>query len=250
MRTLALAMLFAAANGAAAAPAYDLVADYLDADMPAAEVPVDAARHALESGTALPGARVLVALREGKTASGTRYALAAWRSDARLPSFDAIVVLDTVRGARVLAASSTARDPEAVLAALLVHGTSEPVMAKAPPPLLAPERVEYYAAPAAWDLRFVVLYARDPGYRAGAATVEMALTEAHIQYALKLQAEGRALAAGPFQSGAPGDGPIGMMLLRVRDLATAQALATADPAVVAGRLTATVREWSIPAGKL
>ena len=41
-------------------------------------------------------------------------------------------------------------------------------------------------------------------------------------------------------------GLVGLTLLRVKDLATAQRLAAEDPAVRAGRLKATVREWRVP----
>ncbi len=256
MRALLLFFALAAGTGLAAPPPFELIADYLDRDLPAAEVPEAPVRRALESLAELhAGAKLLVPLRAGATSSGSRYALAAWRSDAKATSFDAILVLDMATGARIIEATSTAKDVEVVLAALLAHATREPVMAAAAPPALAPERVEYFGPPTEWATRFVVLLARNPSYRPGDTTAELALTERHIQYTLKLQHEGTALVAGPFGAGvaatpAAADGPIGMTLLRVRDLAAAERIAAQDPAVAAGRLIATVREWTVPAGRL
>jgi uncharacterized protein YciI len=249
VRTLFLAGAFALAAAAGAAPPLTLLADRLDPDMPAAELPQRPVEDALADLKAMPRARVLVPLRRGTTATGERYALAAWRTDPAALGFDAIVVIDSARGARVLEASATAADPEPVLAALLAHAASAaPVAAATPPPVPAgPAPVQPYRAPESWDQRFVVLYAPVAGYRTGDAPAEMALTAAHQRYLEGLQDEGKALAAGPLA----GPGPaVEMLLLRVRDLATARALAEADPVVVAGRYAVTVQVWTVPAGRL
>ncbi len=69
----------------------------------------------------------------------------------------------------------------------------------------------------------------------------------HIQYQLRLQADGRAIAAGGLGAG---EGPVGMTLLCASSLADAKALATADPSVQFGQRRVEVREWTIPAGRV
>jgi uncharacterized protein YciI len=69
----------------------------------------------------------------------------------------------------------------------------------------------------------------------------------HIQYQLRLQADGRAVVAGGFGDG---ESPIGMTLLCADSLADAKALAEADPAVQFGQRTVVVREWTVPASRI
>lgn len=238
----------------AAPPLYTIVSDALDANAPAAALPAGPVEQALaELEREQPAARVVVSLRVGE-ANGLRYALAAWQSSPRAVEWDSILVVTTAAGARTLEISSSSKDRDAALAALVDHGTrTAPVVPAVAPRAVAPAMAAMPAPvpmPNAWDQRFVVLYARDPAYRPGDAAAETALTEQHIQYTLRLQQDGTALAAGRFEGGAEDDAPIGMTLLRVRDLAAAERIAAADPAVVAGRLTASVREWTVPAGKL
>ncbi len=71
----------------------------------------------------------------------------------------------------------------------------------------------------------------------------------HIQYQLRLQADGRAVAGGGFGDGT-GEGPVGMTLLCADSLADAKALAEADPAVQFGQRRVVVREWYVPAGRV
>jgi uncharacterized protein YciI len=237
----------------AAPPLYTLVADTLDANAPVATLPAGPVEQALaELAREQPQARVLVPLRVGERA-GQRYALAAWQSGAGV-EWDALLVVATAAGARTVEVSSTHKDRAAALEALIAHGTSgaPPLPASKPPaaPLLA-VGATLLPLPTAWDQRFVVLLTRNPAYQPGAAAAEAALTDAHIQYTLRLQQDGTATVAGPFDAvPAAGPAPIGMTLLRVRDLAAAERIAAEDPAVVAGRLIATVREWTVPAGKL
>lgn len=70
----------------------------------------------------------------------------------------------------------------------------------------------------------------------------------HIQYQLRLQRDGVAIAGGGFSQSE--DGLIGLTLLRTSSLEEAQRIANADPAVQAKRFKATVREWWVPAGRL
>ena len=249
---LLLAVLLALA-AQAAPPHYTLVSDVLDANAPAAILPAGPVELALaELAREQPQARVLVPLRRGERA-GQAYALAAWQSGAGA-DWDALLVVATAAGARLVEVSSTHKDRSAALEALIAYGTS----AAPPAPLPQPPATPLLAVgatllplPNAWDQRFVVLLSRNPAYQPGAVAAETALTDAHIQYTLRLQQDGTATVAGPFSAApATGPAPIGMILLRVRDLAAAERIAAQDPAVVAGRLIATVHEWSVPAGKL
>jgi hypothetical protein len=256
-RLAAFALVLAAsALGAAAGapPLFAVLADSLDADAPAASLPASPVVQALaDLAREQPKARVLVPLQTGER-QGQRYALAAWQSTTGASEWDALLVVATAAGARTVEVSSTHPDRAAALEALIAFGTSggaQPAVAgKAVAATLA-TGATLLPLPSQWDQRFVVLLSRNPVYRPGDAAAEAALTEAHIQYTLKLQQAGTALAAGPFDAAATGPGaPIGMTLLRVRDLAAAERIAAQDPAVVAGRLVATVREWTVPAGKL
>lgn len=258
-----VASLFAGlvtAGALAAPPLYTLLSDALDADAPLATLPAGPVELALaDLAREQPQAKILVPLRTGES-NGQRYALAAWQGVASAKDWDALLVVATPAGARTLEASSTHKDRAAVLDALVAFGTT----GAAPVPAVRPVAPVVAAAalplPSAWDPRFVVLYAPDPSYRPGDAAAEAALSDAHIQYALRLQQDGKALAAGPFVARAAAAAPqggaetarpaVGMTLLRVRDLAAAEAIAAADPAVVAGRLIVTVREWSVPTGRL
>lgn len=253
-RTLPLLLAGLLAFAAQAAPPlYTIVADTLDANAPVATLPAGPVEQALaELAREQPQAKVLVPLRAGER-GGQRYALAAWQSGAGA-DWDALLVVATPAGARTVEVSSTHKDRATALEALIVHGTSgaPPVPASKPPatPLLV-VGATLLPLPTAWDQRFVVLLTRNPAYQPGAAAAEAALTDAHIQYTLRLQQDGTATVAGPFAAApAAGPAPIGMTLLRVRDLAAAERIAAQDPAVVAGRLIATVREWTVPAGKL
>ncbi len=247
----------AATSALAAPPLYTLVSDALDANAPAATLPTGPVVQALaDLAREQPQARILVPLRSGER-NAQRYALAAWQSAAGAKDWDAVLVVATADGARTLEIGSTHKDHAAALEALIAYGTTgaAPVAVPKPAaPLVAVGGTTLLPQPTAWDQRFVVFLARNPSYRPGDAAAEAALTDQHIQHTLKLQHEGTAVAAGPFGAAAPGvaasDAPIGMTLLRVRDLAAAERIAAADPAVAAGRLIATVREWTVPAGRL
>ena len=100
-------------------------------------------------------------------------------------------------------------------------------------------------------MRFVVLFAPNPEYQTPAdPAVAQAVVDAHLQYQLRLQRDGIAVAGGPFAEGDAHADLVGMTVLRVKDLATAQSIAMDDPAVIAGRMSVTVREWRLPAGRL
>jgi uncharacterized protein YciI len=256
LRRPALSILFATATGAlAAAPAFSVLSDALDANAPAATLPAGPVEAALaELAREEPQAKLLVPLRQGER-NGQRFALAAWQSTPGAKDWDAMLVVATAVGARQIEITSTSKDREGVLEALVARGSSgeapatqsrtppSPALVASPVPMLLP-------MPTAWDQRFVLLYTRNPAYQPGDAARETALADGHIQYTLKLQQDGVALAAGPFEGEAEADAPIGMALLRVRDLAAAEHIAAQDPAVVAGRLRVTVRAWKMPAGRL
>lgn len=248
-RTLAALMLLAIASPAAAAPApFAIVTDELDPAAPTAALPAGPVDQALADLRAdAPQAVVLVPRREDAR-GGTRFAYAAWQAQPGAEHWDAIVVLALPAGARVIEAVSTARDRKAALTALIDHALGS--AAPAPAAVAAPTADAPLALPDRWDLRYLVVLERDPAY-AGTAESADALDQAHAQYALRLQRDGVALAAGPAVPGtAADDRLVGLMLLRAKDLATAERIAAEDPAVKAGRLKALVREWRVPAGRL
>ncbi len=103
--------------------------------------------------------------------------------------------------------------------------------------------------PTEWDTYYVVLLKEGPAYGAKLSTDSLrSLMNRHIQYQLRLQKSGDAVAGGGF--GGAKDGVIGMTLLRAASLDEAERLAGADPAVEAGRFSAVVYEWYVPGGRL
>lgn len=248
---IALGLGFGVATAGAAPALYAILSDELDPSAPRATLPsgpVDQALADLRSEA--PQAVVLVPRREDSR-GGVRFAYTAWRVAPDAEQWDALVVLALPEGARVLEAVSTSRDTKGAMTALIAHALDSAPPAPTPPPAAAPA-AEVLALPERWDLRYVVVLERDPAYAAPAdpAAAE-ALTRAHIQYTLRLQRDGVAVVAGPMVPGLDAaDQVVGMTLLRAADLAAAERIAAADPAVQAGRLKAKVREWRVPAGRL
>jgi uncharacterized protein YciI len=103
--------------------------------------------------------------------------------------------------------------------------------------------------PDAWSTHYAWFLLANPAYCPGSKEAEAAITAAHIQYQLRLQAEGCAIAAGGLGPG-PDGSIVGLTLLRASSLEEARAMAEADPAVRAGRLRAHVRAWWVPAERL
>lgn len=83
--------------------------------------------------------------------------------------------------------------------------------------------------------RFVVLLEVVPGVATGAE-----LIAAHVRHLRELDRAGKLVLCGPFT-----DHPGGMLVLRAADEAEAELLARADPFVVAGARTFTVRTWML-----
>ncbi len=120
---------------------------------------------------------------------------------------------------------------------------SLPARAQTPPPATT------IALPTQWSTFYVVLLTHGPGYDAEQPAEDVrALMQRHIQYQLRLQQHGRAVAGGGF--GQAREGLVGMTLLRAGSLEEAERLARADPAVEAGRLAAEVFAWYVPAGRI
>lgn len=106
------------------------------------------------------------------------------------------------------------------------------------------------ALPTAWDTVYLVLLSPGPTASAARAPEALqALMQAHIQYQLRLQQRGQAIAAGGL---APDSASslIGLTILRAASPEEALRLAQADPAVAAGHFAAAVRAWYVPAGQL
>ena len=74
-----------------------------------------------------------------------------------------------------------------------------------------------------------------------------AIQAAHLAYIRGMFEAGQLVVAGPFTDG----GNLrGVFLFRTETLAEAEALASGDPAVKAGRLIVDIHPWMVPAGIL
>lgn len=93
-------------------------------------------------------------------------------------------------------------------------------------------------APAAQPL-FALILAPGPAWKPGRPFAEQGLRP-HFDYWMALFHAGRIASAGPVGS----DG--GLVLLRAADQAAADAILAADPAIVAGIFTGTVRPYAPP----
>ena len=103
--------------------------------------------------------------------------------------------------------------------------------------------------PTEWSTYYVVLLKEGPTRPEDLSRDSLrTIMSDHIQYQLRLQKSGQALAGGGFR--AAGDDVLGMTLLRVGSIEEAKRLAEDDPAVAAGRFSAVVYEWYVPAGTL
>jgi uncharacterized protein YciI len=129
-----------------------------------------------------------------------------------------------------------------VFAALSILGTvslqaaqDEPKL----PPLPMPE---------AFDTYYLALYEKGPKHTAEMTPEVQELLVRHIQYQLRLKADGKALASGPLEAG--NDPWLGIAILRAASLEEARKIADADPGVQSGRMAAKVYPWNVPAGQL
>lgn len=127
------------------------------------------------------------------------------------------------------------------LAALLA------VLAAAPAPLSA-QATDTLPHPTRWDTFHLVLLRSGPQAQARTPEAAQAMRD-HIQYQLRLQEKGTAVAAGGLVPEAGSD-LVGITLLRVTTLEEARAIAEADPAVRFGRFRAEVRPWYVPADRV
>jgi uncharacterized protein YciI len=103
--------------------------------------------------------------------------------------------------------------------------------------------------PAQWSTHFAWFLVANRDYRPVSPAADSAITHDHIQYQLRLQAEGLAIVSGGFAP-SPDDPVIGLTILRATNLAEARRVAEDDPAVRSGRLIARVREWWVPTDRL
>jgi uncharacterized protein YciI len=116
------------------------------------------------------------------------------------------------------------------------------------PCLMAQQPADTLPHPAAWSTYFMVFLHDGPQTRDRSPAASRAL-QGHIQYQLRLQADGHAIAAGGLGP-ATGTDLAGLVVLRVARLEDAVRLAENDPAVRFGRFRAVVRPWYVPSGLL
>jgi uncharacterized protein YciI len=110
----------------------------------------------------------------------------------------------------------------ATLAAAAVALAATPALAE-PPPISQP--------------LFVITYRAGPAWKPGVPMNRQALGP-HAAYWARMQAEGRAVGAGPML-----DADGGMAIVRASDIAAARALVAADPAVTSGVFAAEMHPW-------
>jgi|GEM_PF-2923360 len=128
----------------------------------------------------------------------------------------------------------------AALSAMIIHSVAAAPLDGQEQPLPLPTE---------WSTHFAWFLVANPDYAPASQSADSALTAAHIQYQLRLHADGKAIAAGGFEP-VQGSPIVGLTILRARTLEEARALANADPAVRAGRLEAEVRTWWVPSSQL
>jgi uncharacterized protein YciI len=117
--------------------------------------------------------------------------------------------------------------------------------------LAAQERENVPAAPAAaplpmpqtWDTSYVMLLDANPAYRPASAEARQAVLQQHLQYQLRLIADGRTVLGGPLAQ-VPGAPLVGMTVLRAASLEEAEAIAHTDPGVAGGLFNVSVRTWT------
>jgi len=117
--------------------------------------------------------------------------------------------------------------------ALTVAGRSAVAQAAAIP---MPER---------WDTTYVLILEMNPSYVPASDSAAGSVLAAHIQYQLGLVRDGRARQGGPIADATPSE-MIGMTLLATGSRKEAEAIAAADPAVMAGQFKARIRAWTTP----
>jgi uncharacterized protein YciI len=81
--------------------------------------------------------------------------------------------------------------------------------------------------------RYVIILTRNPERER-----DDALIRAHVEFLRELDRKGQLVLAGPFQ-----DGVGGMIIVRAESLATARAIAEADPFVAGGYESFELRTW-------
>lgn len=115
--------------------------------------------------------------------------------------------------------------------------------------LFVPQSVRAQAIPIPqqWDTTYVVILESNPVHQAPGDTTVAAAQVAHIQYQLRLQAEGKASQGGPFGASLVGD-IVGMTQLTTDSDSEARAIAENDPGVKGGLFKATVMPWVTPLG--
>lgn len=99
--------------------------------------------------------------------------------------------------------------------------------------------------PEKWDTTYVVILESNPVHIAPGDTVAASIQMAHIQYQLRLRAEGKASKGGPFGAVLVGD-MVGMTHLTTDSESEARAIAENDPGVKGGHFKATVLPWLTP----
>lgn len=102
--------------------------------------------------------------------------------------------------------------------------------------------------PTEFDTVHVALLIRTGGGPTDTAVVRRLIYD-HMQYKLRLLADGISLASGPTSDG-DDERLAGISLLRAASMADARRIAEGDPAVRAGRFRVQIMQWLVPRGRL
>jgi uncharacterized protein YciI len=94
---------------------------------------------------------------------------------------------------------------------------------------------------------YLCLLCKGPAWTDGSTPELEALQAAHLAHLTRLRESGALISAGPVEEN---ERVRGLSLFYTPDLATARALAEADPAVQAGRFALEFYTWWMPAGSL
>lgn len=99
--------------------------------------------------------------------------------------------------------------------------------------------------PTHWQTLYFATLTRTEGGPALSADALRMLNTLHVQYQLKLKADGNAVAGGPL-----GEVGADLTLICAGSADAARELVNADPLVQFGQATVTIETWRVPAGSI
>jgi len=132
-----------------------------------------------------------------------------------------------------------------IIPILLIALSATPVVAQDNDPVPVDSAL---ALPTEWETYYLAFLRPGPNRDLGQEALGE-LMNRHIQYQLRLQDSGRAVAAGGIAPEASSD-LVGITMLHASSLEEARRWAANDPAVLAEYFAVEVRTWYVPAGRV